>query len=45
MRGIYLAPIPDKAVRVGSLVRDASGGITFSVDDTYLTLGTPNMPA
>lgn len=37
--GIYLAPTPDKSVRVGSLVRDAGGVITFTADDTYLAMG------
>lgn len=37
--GIYLAPTPDEEVRVGSLVRDAGGTITFTADDNYLALG------
>lgn len=38
--GIYLAPTPEETVRVGSLVRDAGGAITFTADDTYLSMGS-----
>lgn len=41
--GITLAPQPDAHLRVGSLVRDASGTVTFLVDDAYLALG-PGRP-
>ncbi|MGE5514230.1 MAG: type II toxin-antitoxin system HipA family toxin [Bacteroidota bacterium] len=41
--GIYLAPMPQETVRVGSLVRDASGVVTFTVDDNYLAMG-PQRP-
>jgi len=37
--GIYLTPTPEESVRVGSLVRDAGGVITFTADDTYLAMG------
>jgi serine/threonine-protein kinase HipA len=41
--GIYLAPTPQDTVRVGSLVRDASGVVTFTADDNYLAMG-PQRP-
>jgi serine/threonine-protein kinase HipA len=41
--GIYLAPTSQEAVRVGSLARDASGAVTFTVDDDYLAMG-PSRP-
>lgn len=37
--GIYLAPTPQETVRVGSLVRDAGGVVTFTADDNYLAMG------
>lgn len=37
--GIFLRPSADREVRVGTLVRDAPGVITFEVDDSYLRLG------
>ncbi|WP_269154000.1 HipA domain-containing protein [Methylobacterium currus] len=37
--GIFLAPEPDRRLRVGSLVRDATGVITFTVDPGYIALG------
>jgi serine/threonine-protein kinase HipA len=41
--GIYLAPSSREAVRVGSLARDASGAVTFTIDDDYLAMG-PSRP-
>ena len=41
--GVYLAPTPEETVRVGSLVRDAGGVITFAADDNYLAMG-PGRP-
>ncbi len=37
--GIWLAPQPHAPLRVGSLVRDASGAVTFMVDDAFIGLG------
>lgn len=37
--GIFLRPSADREVRVGTLVRDATGAITFDVDDAYIRLG------
>jgi len=37
--GIFLRPSPDREVRVGTMFRDASGVITFEVDDAYVRLG------
>jgi len=41
--GVYLAPTPEESVRVGSLVRDTGGVITFTADDNYLAMG-PERP-
>jgi serine/threonine-protein kinase HipA len=37
--GIFLRPSADREVRVGTMVRDATGVITFEVDDAYVRLG------
>lgn len=37
--GIFLRPYADREVRVGTLVRDATGAINFEVDDAYIRLG------
>jgi serine/threonine-protein kinase HipA len=37
--GIFLRPSADREVRVGTLVRDATGVVTFEVDGAYLRLG------
>lgn len=37
--GIFLRPAPGQELRVGTLVRDASGATTFDVDETYIKLG------
>lgn len=37
--GIFLRPAADREVRVGALVRDATGTITFEVDEGYIRLG------
>ena len=37
--GIYLRPSPKEQLRVGTLVRDASGVMTFDVDENYIRLG------
>jgi serine/threonine-protein kinase HipA len=37
--GIFLRPSADPEVRVGTMVRDATGVITFEVDDAYVRLG------
>jgi serine/threonine-protein kinase HipA len=37
--GIFLRPSADREVRVGTLVRDATGAINFEVDDAYIRLG------
>ena len=42
--GIFLRPTPGQALRVGTLVRDASGAMTFDVDETYIELG-PKRPS
>lgn len=41
--GIFLRPSPGQELRVGNLVRDASGAMTFDVDETYIRLG-PKRP-
>ena len=41
--GIFLRPAPGQELRVGTLVRDASGAMTFDVDETYIGLG-PKRP-
>ncbi len=41
--GIFLRPVPDQELRIGTLVRDASGAMTFDVDETYIGLG-PKRP-
>lgn len=41
--GIYLVPEPDRQLRVGTLVRDKAGTVTFVVDDGYITMG-PRRP-
>jgi len=38
--GIYLQPTPDASLRIGTLVRDNSGAVTFMIDDAYLSLGS-----
>jgi serine/threonine-protein kinase HipA len=37
--GIFLRPSPKEQLRVGTLVRDAAGVITFDVDENYIRLG------
>lgn len=37
--GIFLRPHPDREVRVGSIVRDANGTVTFEFDEGYIGLG------
>ncbi|SDO47773.1 type II toxin-antitoxin system HipA family toxin [Afipia sp. GAS231] len=37
--GIFLRPSADREVRVGTLVRDATGTVTFEVDEQYIRLG------
>jgi serine/threonine-protein kinase HipA len=37
--GIFLQTAPGQELRVGTLVRDASGAKTFDVDETYIGLG------
>jgi serine/threonine-protein kinase HipA len=41
--GIFLRPASGQELRVGTLVRDASGAMTFDVDETYIGLG-PKRP-
>ena len=41
--GIFLRPSPGQELRVGTLIRDASGAVTFDVDETYIRLG-PKRP-
>lgn len=41
--GVHLRPEPGKQIRVGTLMRDDSGVVTFVVDDGYIALG-PNRP-
>jgi serine/threonine-protein kinase HipA len=41
--GIFLRPAPGQELRTGTLVRDASGALTFDVDETYIKLG-PKRP-
>jgi serine/threonine-protein kinase HipA len=41
--GIFLAPTPTRELRVGSLLRDAGGGVTFVTDEAYLAIG-PKRP-
>jgi serine/threonine-protein kinase HipA len=38
--GVTLEPRPGESLRVGSLIRDASGGISFIVDDSFIALGS-----
>ncbi|GLR92258.1 HipA N-terminal domain-containing protein [Bradyrhizobium iriomotense] len=38
--GIFLRPHPDQELRVGTLVRDASGTVTFEIDEGYIRLGS-----
>jgi len=37
--GIFLRPSPKEQLRVGTLVRDASGVMAFEVDENYIRLG------
>jgi serine/threonine-protein kinase HipA len=37
--GIFLRPSPDRELRIGSLVRDATGAVVFDVDEAYVNLG------
>ena len=41
--GVYLEPTPSQSVRVGSLLRDPTGAVTFVVDDSYVERG-PGRP-
>jgi serine/threonine-protein kinase HipA len=41
--GIYLRPAENLSTRVGSLYRDPSGAVTFTVDQKYIALG-PGRP-
>ncbi|MEK1852266.1 MAG: HipA domain-containing protein [Phyllobacterium sp.] len=41
--GIYLVPAPDRELRVGTLIRDKAGTVTFVVDDGYIAMG-PRRP-
>jgi len=41
--GILLRPSPREQLRVGTLVRDASGVMTFEVDENYIRIG-PKRP-
>src|ERR1700692_2648846 len=41
--GIFLRPSPDRELRIGSLVRDATGAVVFDVDEAYVNLG-PSRP-
>lgn len=41
--GIHLEPEPGRKIRVGTLMRDDSGVVTFSVDEGYIALG-PDRP-
>ena len=37
--GIFLRTAPSRELRVGTLVRDAGGAITFDIDEKYIGLG------
>ncbi len=37
--GVYLEPIPSESVRVGSLLREPTGAVTFIVDESYIDRG------
>jgi serine/threonine-protein kinase HipA len=41
--GIYLRPAENSSTRVGSLYRDPTGAVTFTVDQKYIALG-PGRP-
>lgn len=41
--GVYLEPTAARSVRVGSLLKDAAGAVTFIVDDGYIERG-PDRP-
>ncbi len=41
--GIFLIPEQDRELRIGSLIREATGVISFVLDDAYLRLG-PTRP-
>lgn len=41
--GVHLRPEPGKQIRVGTLMRDDSGVVTFVVDEGYIALG-PDRP-
>jgi len=43
MLGVYLEPIPAESIRVGSLLRDAAGRVSFIVDESYIARG-PGRP-
>ncbi len=43
MLGVYLEPTPAQSIRVGSLLKDAAGSVSFIVDESYINLG-PNRP-
>ena len=37
--GIFLRTAPSRELRVGTLVRDAGGAITFDIDEKYIGFG------
>lgn len=37
--GVYLEPVVSRSVRVGSLLREPAGTVTFIVDETYIDRG------
>ena len=37
--GVYLEPTPAESVRIGSLLHDQAGTVTFIVDESYIALG------
>jgi serine/threonine-protein kinase HipA len=41
--GIYLQTAPDRSLRVGTLLRDPTGGTSFVVDESYISMG-PDRP-
>ncbi|TDQ14848.1 type II toxin-antitoxin system HipA family toxin [Phyllobacterium brassicacearum] len=41
--GIHLVPAPNRELRVGTLIRDKAGTVTFVVDDGYIAMG-PRRP-
>jgi serine/threonine-protein kinase HipA len=40
MLGVYLEPTPTESIRVGTLLKDTVGNVSFIVDESYIDLGS-----